>query len=544
MQGRKGSPAAVFIGVRAALFLFCGRPTKTPMPFSFPAIDEARWPPAISPLNVIRAFKEDPVGTQEALLRRLVRKAADTEWGQRFGFADIANAKDPMRLYRERVPVHHYEAYRTDVERVRSGEQDIFWPGGFKHFAVSSGTASAGKIIPLSEEMLAINRRFTLTVAMAYFEAQADPSFLFGRLLSIPGRIEDDPQHPGSWIGEVSGLQFLVTPGIIKHFYQAVPEDILFMPHWEQKLDAIIEHTHGMDIRAIAMVPSWAPVLFRKLIAHHNKIWKTSATTVREIWPNLEVFFSGGVALSSYRPLLEEAMGGGVNFVENYGASEGYVSFQDIPNAEDMLVHLDTGVYLEFEPVDGSGPRVSIAEVETGVRYRIFVSTCSGLWCYEIGDVVRFTSTKPHRLVVAGRTNEVLDTYGEAVYGDEARGALEKACEVTGSSVTNYHIAPVPARSDALPGHEWFIEFGEPPASLEAFSRVIDDHLQAINRHYVIRREAGAFQPPKISPLARGTYFEWLQQTRKRVSAQTKVPRMSENRETGEALLKISGNIT
>ncbi len=512
------------------------------MPLTFPTMDEARWPPSISPLNVIRALKENPIGTQHALLRSLTRKAADTEWGKRFGFAEIATASDPVRLYQDRVPIHDYEAFRSDVERIRRGAADITWPGQFKHFAVSSGTASAGKIIPLSAEMLAINRRFTLTVAMAYFEAQADPSFLFGRLLSVPGRIEDDQSNPGSWIGEVSGLQFLVTPTIIKKFYQAVPEDILFLPNWEQKLDAIVAHTHGMNIRAIAMVPSWAPVLFRKLIAHHNRVWQDSATTIAEIWPNLEVFFSGGVALSSYRTLLEEQIGGPVNFVENYGASEGYISFQDIPNADDMLVHLDTGVFLEFEPVDGSGPRVAIEGVVTGVRYRIFVSTCSGLWAYEMGDVVKFTSTDPYRLVVAGRTNEVLDTYGEAVYGDEARQALEKACEVTGAQTTNYHIAPVPVSNASLPGHEWLIEFDEPPSDMDRFARVVDEHLQEINRHYVIRREAQAFLLPKISPLRRGTFFDWLRATKGRVSAQTKVPRMSESRQIAEALLEISGN--
>lgn len=512
------------------------------MPFNFPAIDEARWPPAISPLNVIRAFRDNPIGTQTALLRKLTRKASGTEWGKRFGFAEIADAPDPVRLYQDRVRIHNYEDYRSDVDRIRKGEHDIIWPGKFEHFAVSSGTASAGKIIPLSQDMLDINRRFTMTVAMSYFESQADPSFLFGRLLSVPGRIEDDPTYPGSWIGEVSGLQFLVAPALIKKFYQAVPEDILFMANWEEKLDAIVKHTYDMNIRAMAMVPSWAPVLFRKLIAYHNEVWQDSATTVAEIWPNLEVFFSGGVALSSYRTLLEEQIGGPVNFVENYGASEGYISFQDTPNTHDMLVHLDTGVFLEFEPVDGEGPRVSIEDVKTGVRYRIYVSTCSGLWAYEIGDVVKFTSTDPYRLVVAGRTNEVLDTYGEAVYGDEARKALEKACEITGAQTTNYHIAPIPVSNASLPGHEWLIEFDEPPADTDLFARVIDDHLQEINRHYLIRREAQAFLPPKISSLHRGTFFEWLQATRKRVSAQTKVPRMSEAREIAEALLKISGN--
>ncbi len=507
-------------------------------------IEDAQWPPPLSPLNVIRAFKENPVGTQVNLLRKLTRKAADTEWGKKFGFKDIASAADPVRMYQERVPIHHYDEYRDDVVRVRAGEADVFWPGKFQHFAVSSGTASAGKIIPLSHEMLAINRKFTLCVAMAYFESGADPSFLFGRLLSVPGRIEEDPGHPGTWIGEVSGLQFLVSPVAIKKYYQAVPEEILFLPNWEQKLDAMVKHTHEMDIRAIAMVPSWAPVLFRKLLAHHNQVWSDNATAVHEVWPNLEVFFSGGVALSSYRTLLEQQIGGPINFIENYGASEGYVSFQDEPNAADMLVHLDTGVFLEFEPVDGSGPRVAIDQVETGIRYRIFVSTCSGLWAYEVGDVVKFTSTSPHRIVVAGRTNEMLDSYGEAVYGDEARAALEKACENTGARTTNYHISPIPVSSASLPGHEWFIEFATPPDDVSLFSRIIDEHLQEVNRHYVIRREAEAFLPPLISPLAQGTFFEWLQKTKKKVSAQTKVPRMSEERQIGEALLKISGNLS
>ncbi len=506
--------------------------------------DESRWPPPVSPLNVVRAFLENPVETQTGLLRNLMKKAARTEWGARFGFEDIYRSTDPVKLYQERVPVHQYDDYREDVARVRSGERDIFWPGEFKHFAISSGTASAGKIIPLSTTMLNLNRRFTLCVALSYFDSIGDPSFLFGKLLSVPGRIEKDPDHPGTMIGEVSGLQYLVAPWAVKKFYQAVPEDILFLPNWEQKLDAMVEYTHEMDIRAIAMVPSWAPVLFRKLIEHHNRVWNSRVTTVKEIWPNLGVFFSGGVALSSYRSLLESKIGGPVDFVENYGATEGYISFQDQPNVVDMLLHLNTGVFLEFEPIDGSGPRVAIDNVATGIRYRIYVSTCSGLWGYEVGDVVKFTSISPHRIVVAGRTNEMLDSYGEAVYGDEARKSIQLASEKTGAKVIHYHVSPVALSEDSMPGHEWLVEFETPPDDVPRFAASIDAHLQEINRHYVIRRESEAFRAPRISILRRGTFFEWLQQTKKRVSAQTKVPRMSEDRKIADALLKISGNNT
>ena len=514
------------------------------MPSSRSPFSSKKWSQAVGPLSDIEGYKAHPVETQVNLLKYLTSKAATTEWGNRFGFEDIARASDPISLYQERVPVHSYEAFRSDVERIRKGEKDVIWPGVFQHFAVSSGTASAGKIIPLSEEMLNKNRRFTLAVALSYYQAKSSAAFFRGRLLSIPGRIEEDPAFPGTWVGEVSGLQFLFAPWAVRKFYQAVPRDILFLPNWETKLDAIVEHTLDMDVRAIAMVPSWGVVLFKKLMALHEQKTGKTVASVREIWPNLSVFFSGGVALSSYRDLLTHQVGGGMDFVENYGASEGYISFQDTPNADDMLVHLDNGVFLEFEPVDGSGPRIPISAVETGVRYRIFVSTCSGLWCYEVGDVVKFTSTHPYRLVVAGRTNEMLDKYGEAVYGDEARAALHEACAKTNAKVANFHIAPVLATTDTLPGHQWLIEFEVPPSNMVDFAEVIDAFLQKVNRHYIIRREAGVFDSPLITPLSEGTFFTWLQKTKKKVSAQTKVPRMSEEREIADALGIISGSFS
>ncbi|NNF04597.1 MAG: GH3 auxin-responsive promoter, partial [Rhodothermales bacterium] len=414
-------------------------------------LDKPIVPSVLTPLGGIREFRADPVGTQARLLKDLLTRAADTEWGIRYGFGELAALDDPRSAYLARVPEHNYDDYREDVERVRRGEADIFWPGTFEHFAVSSGTASAGKIIPLSTEMLVRNRSFSLGAALSYFDATTDPAFFFGKLLSIPGRIEEDPKHPGTLIGEVSGLQYLFAPWALKKFIQAVPEEILFMPNWESKLDAIVEHTVEMDVRAIAMVPSWAIVLFRKLIRTYNARRGTNVTSVREIWPNLQVFFSGGVALASYRALLEQQIGGGrMDFVENYGASEGFISFQDRPNTDDMLVHLDNGVFLEFVEEGGtSTERISIEDVRTDVRYRILVTTCSGLWSYDVGDIVRFTSTDPYRLVVAGRTSEMLDRYGEAVYGDEAREALRKASDETNARFREFHVAPIEATSDS-----------------------------------------------------------------------------------------------
>jgi len=505
---------------------------------------ERRWPPPLSPLSTVRLFKERPEETQLRVLVQLLEAARDTEWGVRYGFSEIARAADPRSAYRERVPVHDYEAFRHDVDRLRRGEENIIWPGAMKHFAVSSGTASAGKLIPLSVEMLNRNRRFSLAAALSYFDSTSDPSFFFGKLLSIPGRIEEDPGAPGVYVGEVSGLQFLFAPWGVKRFLQAVPEDILFMPHWESKLNAIVEHTIDMDVRAIAMVPSWAVVLLRKLMAAYTVRHGMRVKRVHDIWPNLKVFFSGGVALSSYRTLIEQQVGTPIDFVESYGASEGFMSFQDDHTRGDMLLHLDNGVYFEFAPLDNPERRLAIGEVETGVRYSTCVSTCSGLWAYPVGDVVRFTSLDPYRIEVVGRTSEMLDKYGEAVYGDEARAAIEKACSETGARLRDYHVVPVDASEHTMPGHEWLVEFAQPPRDIDEFSEVIDAYLSTVNRHYVIRREAGAFQPPRIIALPSGTFLRWLEASRDRVGAQTKVPRMREDREFAEAILRISGNNT
>lgn len=499
-----------------------------------------------SPLACVSRFKSDPDGTQRRVLADLLRRASGTEWGRRLSFEDLARSSDIVQAYRDRVPVHEYEAYSDDICRVRNGAEDVFWPGGFSHFAVSSGTVSEGKIIPVSTEMLEKDRAFSIATAFSYLRAVDNPSLLFGRLLSVPGRIDEDMDNPGVMIGEVSGLLALFSPWYVRTFYEAVSREILFLPNWNRKLDAIVERTLSMDVRAVVMVPSWAIVLFRKLIDVYNRRHGTTVSTVSEIWPNLQVFFSGGVALSSYRQLLERQIGlDGMNFIESYGASEGFISFQEHPDDDDMLLHLDSGVYLEFVPMDdepGCGRRLSISEVETGVRYQVFVTTCSGLWCYPMGDVVRFTSLDPYRIVVSGRTHEMIDRYGEAVYGDEAREALERACRATGATVRDYHVAPVIATAERLPGHEWLIEFETPPADLGTFSLEIDRHLQKVNRHYVIRREAEAFARPAISPLRPGTFHEWMKQNRRVVGAQTKVPRMRDCRKIAEAVLRISGN--
>ena len=503
----------------------------------------------VGPLATVRRFTQDPVGTQERLLRDLLTRAADTEWGRRYGFAEIVRERDVVQAYQERVPLHTYDDLRESAERVRQGAADVIWPGTFHHFAVSSGTASAGKVIPVSARMLEHNRQFSVGAGLHYLAEKGDARFLLGKHLSLPGRIEPDPKAPerNALVGEVSGLLAEFSPAFIRLLYQAVPGEVFNRPNWEAKLHEIVRRTVTQDVRLVAMAPTWSLVLFRLLIEAHNKRTGGRATTVGEVWPNLQVFFSGGVALASYKTLIEEQVGlPDLDFVENYGASEGFIAFQNRLDDPAMLVHLDNGVFFEFVRMDelhGDHPRrYTIADVEPGVRYAPYLSTCSGLWAYQLGDVVRFTETFPHKILVAGRTSEMLDTYGEAVFGEEARAAVRQACKATGARMLDFHVAPRPANRDEVPGHQWLVEFEELPDDLQAFSQAIDAYLQEVNRHYQIRREAQAFKAPEVVPVERGAFYRWLQATRDAVSGQTKVPRMSEDRDVADGILAHAGN--
>lgn len=498
----------------------------------------------IGPLQRIEAFREDPVGTQRTLLRSLLTRAASTEWGQRFRFSEIAEADDVVAAYQERVPLHTYDDIRGDVERIRAGAADVMWPGTVRNFAVSSGTVSEGKVIPISNETIESNRSFSIGAGVNYLKESLDPRFLGGTHLTLPGRVEEDPNYPGTMAGEISGILAENAPGFFRNLFQAVPNDITFLPSWEEKLEAVARWTVDQDVRLLVMVPTWALNLFDQVIELHNERNNDTATTVGEVWPNLQVYISGGVALRSYRDLIEEKIGHDVDFVETYGASEGFFSFQDKLDDPSMLLHLDNGVFYEFVPFDEedaeSPSRHTIAEVESGVRYSMYVTSCSGLWSYKVGDVVRFTQTFPHKITVAGRTSEMIDKYGEAIYGDEARAALQSACEATGAHVSDYHIAPRESTNGDQPGHEWLIEFEKAPSDLDAFQRTLDEYLCDVNRHYFIRRDGDAMDGPQVSVLPEGAFYDWLKATKDDISGQTKVPRMSASRDVADGILGVA----
>ncbi|MCY4232626.1 MAG: GH3 auxin-responsive promoter family protein [Bacteroidetes bacterium] len=492
-------------------------------------------------------FRHSPIKLQTNVLRRLLRRASNTEWGRKFGFSDLARHNDIVSAYQSRVPIHTYGDIRSQVDRMRRGEEDILCSGQVKYYAISSGTASEGKVIPLSPQTLRMGRKYAFGLSLNYLFKTGDLKPFLGKHLTLPGRVEEDQRFPGTLIGEVSGIQSLFAPYIFNKMYCAIPNSIVFTPNWDQKLQVVADLTHHQDIRLIAMAPTWAPVFFRILIQRYNEIHGTDVHTVGQIWPNLSIFISGGVALSSYQSIIEDLIAlPNITFMETYGASEGMLSYQSDFDDTSMKLLLNYNIFYEFvrmEDMNKKNPqRLTIAEVETDVRYALILTTPSGLWSYSLGDVVRFTSTSPHKILVAGRTVEVMDQYGEAVFEEDARLAINQACTITNSMVREYHVSAIPPTGKITPAHEWLVEFYQAPEDCEAFLQSLDSCLCEINRHYQIRREAKAFRPPEIVAIPLGTFGEWLKASRGEIKIQTKVPRMSEGRDFSDGILNFTGD--
>lgn len=493
----------------------------------------------LRPRRVTR-FVDRPIETQRLVLEQILKRAELTTYGRDNGFASIRNTSDVAKAFRERVPLQSYEDLRPYVELTRAGEKDVLWPGLVSRFAVSSGTASSGKHIPASTEMLQTIRRCGLEVLQSYIAASGHYDIMLGRLLAVSGRTDPDAENGNAIIGEMSGLVRTAAPLWLTRFWQAVPDSIAEIRNWDTKLASIAAATASEDVRAIAMVPSWAVSLFDKLLRTGGL---EGPDSIGELWPNLRVFFSSGVPLSSYRNLLDRYLDkSGVHYLELYTASEGFFAFQDRLGADDMLLHLDSGVYYEFVPCEDLGvpspTRLALADVECGRRYALYVTTCAGLFAYAMRDLVEFTSTSPHRIRVVGRTTEMLDNYGEALFADEAREALGIASSLHGANVAHCHVSAVePDDSDKLPRHEWLIEFVNEPDDCEAFRNTLDALICTANRHYEIRRQARSLHQLRMVALPRGTFDRWLRRARKSVGAQTKVPFMSPNRTIASEIL-------
>lgn len=455
---------------------------------------------------------------QEKQLFNLLSFAAETEFGKKHDFSEINDYK----AFSEKVPISFYSDISDQIESLKKGAENIFWPGTVSNFAVSAGTSGSGKHLPLTADRLQADRHFMRKIVRNYFQQRPNFFRLWGKHISLPGTLEKKFNYR---IGEISAFTAQQVPWWLSLFQLIDTQELTQLP-FSKKIDRVLEKSHGQDIRVISSTPSWLLTLFQRLLK------KSGAESISDIWPNMHLLVCGGVKLANYRPHLNRLLGKKVDFIETYGASEGYFSFTDDLQKEDMKLVTGNGIFYEFvaHPLSQKDSltiqeTVPLWEVETDVPYAMIVSTNAGLWRYALNDIIRFTETDPPRIEVAGRLSEMLDDYGEALYAYEAEQALLEACSKLNLRVGAFTIGAALRNEKSVPHHFWFIQTFDPVHrdTLNRLAIKLDEILQNQNRHYAIRRESEALGMPEINTIDQQQINNWLEEHGKQ-KAQGKLP--------------------
>ena len=493
--------------------------------------------------QVARAL-DDPAGAQERLLLGLVRRAAATEWGRRHGYGRIRSARDFQRA----VPPCGYEAMAPLWHRAFDGARDVTWPGHIRHFALSSGTtAELCKALPVSRDTIRANLRAGATLLGLCQRQAPDADLIGGRTLYFGGSTTLQPR--GRCLqGDSSGIMAAHLPRLAWRFRLPEP-DVAALDDWEAKLDAVSTRYLDAPVVAVGGLPSWTLLLFRRLADAARERTGRPDATVLDVWPRLRLFIYFGMAYEPYREQFEALLGRPIATVATYSSSEGGMNAIQSDQADPaMQLELDAGCFYEFVPVrelDGAEPaRLTVGEVERGVDYALLVSTCSGIWAYDVGDVVRFTSLRPPKIVFAGRTRLVLNAFGEHVLQEELELALTAACRASGAAVRDFTVKSVlPTADDPRGAHLWLIEFEGDPPPLGPFADRLDAELAELNLDYRIHRDRDlSMTRPQLVALAPSTFHEWARRHGK-LGGQHKVPRVTLADEMAHELQELSESL-
>ncbi len=485
-------------------------------------------------IHQIELFLKYPNDVQNELLLKLVSTAKRTEFGKQYQFSTIKNYSD----FRNLVPIHKYETIEPLIERCRKGEQNIFWPSHIKWFAKSSGTTNAkSKFIPVSSEALEYcHMKAGKDMLCLYINNNEETQLFTGKGLRLGGSSEIYKDN-NSYFGDLSAIITENLP-FWADYSSAPSQEVALMADWETKMDAIIEETIHEDITSLVGVPSWMLVLL------NNVLKRTGKDNILEVWPNLEVYFHGGVNFNPYREQYKKLIPkADFKYYETYNASEGFFAIQDQNNSKDLLLMLDYGIFYEFIPMaDYAGENsktIPISEVQKGIDYALIITTNSGLWRYLIGDTIRFTSLNPYRIKITGRTRHYINVFGEELNIENVEDALKLACEKTNAIISDYTVGPIFMEGKKSGGHEWIIEFNNPPKNMSYFTEMLDNSLKAINSDYEAKRyNSMTLAMPKIHVARKGLFYDWLKKKNK-LGGQHKVPRLSNKRDFVEELLQL-----
>ena len=468
---------------------------------------------------------------QQAVLKHLIHTAKDTEYGRNHTFSTIKSYNDFIM----QVPVNTYEELKGDIDRMRQGEADILWPGRVKWYAKSSGTTNdKSKFIPVSSEGLQKIHYAGGRDSVAIYLRNNPKSRMFdGKGLILGGSHAPNYNLPGSLVGDLSAI-LIENINPLVNLVRVPKKQTALLSDFEVKRERIAREAMTQNVTNISGVPSWMLSVLTCMMEITGK------THLEEVWPHIEVFFHGGVAFTPYRKQYEQLITSpNMHYMETYNASEGFFGIQDDPADKSMLLMLDYGVFYEFIPMDGGDP-VPLWGVETGKNYAMVISTSCGLWRYEIGDTVQFSSTNPYKFIISGRTKHFINAFGEELIVDNAEQGLAYACEKTGAEVSEYTAAPVFMDANAKCRHQWLVEFAKRPEDLQQFADLLDKRLQEINSDYEAKRYKDiTLQHLEIMEARQNLFNDWLKMHGK-LGGQHKVPRLSNSRDIIEQLIKLN----
>lgn len=474
----------------------------------------------------IKKWSQNPVKTQDKVFHDLIEQAQHTQFGKDHNFNEIKTHNDFIK----QVPVRDYEGLKPYVNRVVNAEKDILWKGSPIYFAKTSGTTSGFKYIPITKESMPYHIEAARNAILMYINETGNSKFVDGKMIFLQG---------SPVLNEENGIQLGRLSGIVAHY---VPQYLQKnrMPSWttnciedwETKVDAIVNETINEDMAIISGIPSWVQMYFERLVDKSGK-------KVGELFKNFNLFIYGGVNYEPYRAKFEKLIGKKVDGIELYPASEGFFAFQDTQKEKGMLLLLNSGIFYEFIKSDSffeeNPKRITIKDVEIGVNYVMIISTNAGLWAYNIGDTIQFTSTKPYRIIVSGRIKHFISAFGEHVIAKEVEQAINEAARLTNVMINEFTVAPQITPNEGLPYHEWFIEFENEPKDNEEFAKKIDESLQQQNSYYQDLIKGKILSTLKITTIKKDGFKNYMKSIGK-LGGQNKLPRLSNDRKIAEAL--------
>ena len=486
----------------------------------------------------IENWSKHPVAVQRQVLQNLVSAAQYTEFGKKYGFNKLFTLKE----FKKNIPIHEYDDIKPYIERMMQGEENILWNTPVKWFAKSSGTTSdKSKFIPISDESLQENHfQASKDVLSNYYKNFPSSDLLTGKGLVIGGshqisKVKEDIQY-----GDLSAVLMQNSP-FWGQWIRTPELSVALLDEWENKIEKLAQITANENVTSLAGVPTWTLLLLKRILEIKGK------TTIKEVWPNLELYINGGVSFVPYKDQFDKIIGGKINYQEIYNASEGFIAGQQNPDDDGMLLFTEHGIFYEFMPVEEYGKEtpqtMGLKDVQIGKNYAPVISTTGGLWRYLIGDTIKFTSLNPYKIKVSGRLKHYMNAFGEEVIVDNSDKAIALAAEKTNAVVNDYTAAPVYFSDHGNGTHEWLIEFDKEPENLNSFIVEMDAALKSINSDYEAKRYKDiALRMPIVHSLPGGVFTEWLR-SKGKLGGQHKVPRLSNERDVLEEILAIKSRL-